>query len=85
MFESESTCKHMGMPRRHRGDRDSLTVRPPADVGAELRARAREAGMSVTDYGTLVMAAFLGRDDLVPGWFPDGDPAQPEIEIRLTG
>ena len=41
--------------------------------------------MSVTDYGTLVMAAFLGRDDLVPGWFPDGDPAQPEIEIRLTG
>lgn len=73
------------MPRTHRGDRDSLTVRPPADVGAEMRSRAREAGMTVSDYSTLVMARFVGREDLVPSWFPNGDPTQPEIEIRLTG
>lgn len=55
-----------GQGRPHKGDRDSIMIRPRQSLGELIRAQADDAGMTITDFVATHMADALGRPDLAP-------------------
>lgn len=69
------------MPRAHKGDRDIMVTRPARAVGDEIRRRADEQGLTISDYVSRVLALEVGRPDLAPAI-----PARRrDQELPLTG
>ena len=54
------------MPRQHKGDRDQMTVRPPREVGAIIRARALRAGVDYGTYASAILSEYVGLSHLQP-------------------
>lgn len=52
--------------RPHKGDRDSIMIRPRLPLGELIREQAEEAGMTITDFVATHMAESLGRPELAP-------------------
>ncbi len=70
--------------RPHKGPRDAMMIRPHEDIGRVVRARAEEAGYTVTGYVSAVLAREVGLPHLAPA--PDGPPADKQREeLPLTG
>lgn len=70
--------------RPHKGPRDAMMIRPHEDIGRVVRARAEEAGYTVTGYVSAVLAREVGLPNLAPE--PDGPPAEKQREeLPLTG
>lgn len=53
------------MPTPHKGDRLAHTFRPPRAVSDALRAEADSAGLSLSQHVSNLLAAHVGRPDLV--------------------
>jgi len=62
------------MAQPHKGDRVLIAARPPQAVYGAVRQRAAEHGMSISQYVSDVLAAHVGRADLVRG---DGEEGLP--------
>lgn len=61
-----------------------MMIRPHEDIGRVVRARAHEAGYSVSGYVSAVLAREVGLPDLAPE--PDHTPADKQREeLPLTG
>ena len=70
--------------RPHKGPRDAMMIRPHEEIGRVVRARAAEAGYSVTGYVSALLANEVGLPHLAPA--PDGPPAEKQREeLPLTG
>jgi hypothetical protein len=52
--------------RPGKGDRDLLVTRPARAVGDVVRARADEAGLSISEYVAAVLADTHGLPELAP-------------------
>ncbi|MCV7316207.1 MULTISPECIES: toxin-antitoxin system [Mycobacteriaceae] len=53
------------MAQPNKGQRRQITPRLAAEVYAEVQRRAQERGMSTSQYVADVMAAHVGRPDLI--------------------
>lgn len=61
-----------------------MMIRPHQDVGRAVRARAQEAGYTVSGYVSALLAADVGLPALAPP--PDGPPNKTQHEeLPLTG
>ena len=69
------------MPRPSKGDRDILVSRPARVVGEEVRSRAEQAGLSISEYVALVLSQHCGMPELAP--IPR--PRSSDEELPLTG
>ena len=69
--------------RPHKGDRDAILIRTPLELGELVRDLAEEAGMSITDYVTAILARELDRPDLSPIIAP-GDKNQKELPLAKS-
>ncbi len=65
------------MSRKHKGDRDSITVRTPRPVGDVLRAEAERRGMFVSDYVSALLARQVGMPELAAMAEPREDQELP--------
>lgn len=54
------------MPRASKGDRDIMVTRPARAVGDEVRRRADETGLSISEYIARTLALDVGLPDLAP-------------------
>src|SRR4051795_4345388 len=71
--ESESNVRlSVGMARKpsggrpNKGDRDSIIPRPARPLGNVVRARADEAGMTISEYVAMVLARAHGMPEYAP-------------------
>ena len=62
------------MPRASKGDRDIMVTRPARAVGNEVRRRAEETGLSISEYIARVLALECGLPDLAPSPRHDQEP-----------
>lgn len=53
------------MAQPHKGDRAQIMCRPVLPVYSEIRRLAEEHGMSMSQYAADVLAAHVGRPDLI--------------------
>ena len=70
--------KRLGRPSK--GERDFIAVRCSVELGAVIRERAAQQGLTITDLAANILARELGRADLAPPL----PPTKPE-ELPLTG
>jgi hypothetical protein len=74
-----------GMPRRSnggrpsKGDRDLLVTRPARPLGDVVRARADEAGLTISEYVAVVLAHAHGMPEHAPATLG----ARPQTELPL--
>lgn len=54
------------MARASKGDRDIMVTRMPRVLGDEVRQRAADRGITLSDYIAGLLAADLGRPELGP-------------------
>lgn len=76
-----------GRRRRHyKGARDAMMIRPDLEVGHAVRARATEAGMTISDYVWALMARDVQMPERAPSARPRSDEPLP-LDDRglLTG
>lgn len=66
------------MPRASKGDRDIMVTRPARPVGDEVRRRAEQADLSISEYIARTLAIEVGLPDLAP------QPRRDQ-ELPLTG
>jgi len=52
--------------RPSKGDRDSIITRPVRPLGNVVRARADEAGMTISEYVAMVLANAHGMPECAP-------------------
>lgn len=52
--------------RNHKGDRDAMMIRPDALVGHEVRSRADQAGMTISDYVWTLLAQEVDMPERAP-------------------
>ncbi len=64
--------------RPSKGDRDSIITRPLRPLGDVVRARADEAGLSISDYVATVLANAHG----VPQYAPVASPQNEELPLQ---
>jgi hypothetical protein len=55
-----------GRGRPHKGDRDVIVTRPARPLGNVVRARADEAGMTISEYVAMVLARAHGMPEFAP-------------------
>ena len=53
---------HKRASRKWDSARDSITIRPPKEVGAAIRAAAASAGMSIQQYILAALSEFMNKD-----------------------
>ncbi len=68
-----------GPGRPSKGDRDVIITRPARPLGDVVRARADEAGLSISEY----VASVLAEVHHLPQYAPQARPPQPE-ELPLS-
>lgn len=68
------------MPQPHKGERDLLISRPPRAIADAVKARARDEGMSVSEYVARVLAEQHGLRNAMPPMKP-----KRQGELPLTG
>ncbi len=66
------------MPRASKGDRDIMVTRPAREVGDEVRRRAAQSGLAISEYIARCLAIEVDRPDLAPT--PRSDQ-----ELPMTG
>jgi len=54
------------MPRASKGDRDIMVTRPARQVGDEVRRRADESGLSISEFIARTLAIEVGLPNLAP-------------------
>ena len=69
------------MPRPSKGTRDMLVSRPARAIGDEVRSRADQAGVTISDYISILLAEHCGMPHLAPA----RKPKRPDEELHLTG
>lgn len=65
------------MPQKHKGDRDTITVRTARPVGEHTRAEAERRGMFVGEYVSALLAREAGMPELAPMAEPREDQELP--------
>jgi hypothetical protein len=68
--------------RPYKGDRDLIVSRVARPVGDIIRARADEAGMTITDYVATVLSRAHGMPEFAPA--PSATPAQEVLPLGKT-
>jgi hypothetical protein len=73
--------------RRHwKGERDAMMIRPDIEVGHAVRERAREAGMTISDFVSMLLAREVDMPERAPSSPPPrADQELPLEEELLTG
>jgi hypothetical protein len=66
--------------RPSKGDRDVIVTRPARPLGNVVRARADEAGMTISEYVAMVLARAHGMPEFAPA-----PSAMPEQEVLPLG
>lgn len=70
------------MAQPHKGDRGLLVSRPDRRVADEVRQRAADAGLSISEYVARTLAIEVGLPDLAPE--PKAKPRRQD-KLPMTG
>jgi hypothetical protein len=68
--------------RPSKGDRDVIVTRPARPLGNVVRARADEAGITISEYVAMVLARAHGMPEFAP--VPSATPKQEVLPLGKT-